>query len=198
MSNRIDFETFVCYDESTSFENLIRVLDMFGKEYCVSPNHNSDVDKNGELKKAHWHIVVQGVTPVSAKRKINELVGLAPTKLWQRVYDSYAMRDYLTHENDTDKFHYSIDDITVSDNFSWSFKAEKKQSPLKLVCSLIDDNHISNYYDFAQFFLHYDDEDITNWVFANCNKLKDYVYFRRDMYVKDLEDLVANFFDYDI
>ena len=58
MKSSKSFHCFVAYPESTPYEVLVSGLEHFGHAYLISPLHDSDLDENGEVKKAHWHVMI--------------------------------------------------------------------------------------------------------------------------------------------
>ena len=65
--------------------------------------HDKDCDKDGVLKKAHWHIV----TNIPNKT----LRALGCTRKIQGVQSEKGMKDYLIHANSPEKYPYSPDSV---------------------------------------------------------------------------------------
>lgn len=69
-----------------------------------------DKDKSAEHK--HYHYLLMFESPRSFKAIANDLE--IPVTMLQKVYSKKGMLDYLTHENDPNKYHYSLDEITAN------------------------------------------------------------------------------------
>lgn len=77
----------------------------------ISPLHDRDVNENGEVKKAHYHIVIMTDGPITQKRA-NELI--APyngTKSAEYVKSLRGYVRYLAHLDDPDKAQYDPAEI---------------------------------------------------------------------------------------
>lgn len=67
-----------------------------------------DKDKSAEHK--HYHYVLMFDSPRSFASIANDLE--IPVTMLQKVYSKKGILDYLTHENDPNKYHYSLSEIT--------------------------------------------------------------------------------------
>lgn len=79
----------------------------------ISPLHDRDVDENGEVKKAHFHIVLMLDGPITQKRA-NELI--APyhgTKSAEYIKSLRGYIRYLAHLDDPDKAQYDPAEIVA-------------------------------------------------------------------------------------
>ena len=71
--------------------------------------HDKDVDEDGVIKKAHYHVVLRFPNQTWSSALAKEL-GIADNYLEKpRSFDNALM--YLIHYNDSDKYQYSIDDV---------------------------------------------------------------------------------------
>lgn len=85
-----------------------------------------DKDKNTEHK--HYHYVLLFNSPRSLKAIANDLS--LPYTMIEKVYSKRGILDYLTHENDPNKYHYSLNDIHA--NFDVSEEKEKEKGDPEL------------------------------------------------------------------
>lgn len=113
MASKINGYTVVCYPESMpdDWEKELRALP-FG--YALSL-HDKDTDDVGQLKKAHMHIFFQGKPTKHQKEYIHRALGIT---YGEDVRSAQGMFDYLTHENNPEKYHYSRDNIQYSPKWS--------------------------------------------------------------------------------
>lgn len=98
--------TFIVYPESApdDWEDILA-----GLTYCYCL-HDKDVDKDGELKKAHIHVILvfDGPTTYNVVKELTDrLNGPIP----QPVRSLRGMIRYLIHADNKNKYHYDRDDI---------------------------------------------------------------------------------------
>ena len=144
MANKIYGYTVVAYPESmpTNWKILLNELP-FG--YCYSL-HDKDVDSDGVLKKPHYHFFFQGKATPNQKKYIH---GALAINYGEDIRSYAGMYDYLTHENNPDKHHYSKDRIQYSDKwnqelFECNYNATVQDSMLDII-QIIDRVHITEY-----------------------------------------------------
>ena len=94
--------TYILYPESEGgiLQSLCNYCEKnnFSMSYAL---HDKDCDKDGLLKKAHWHIV----TNIPNKT----LRALGCTRKIQSVQSEIGMKDYLIHANSPEKYPYPAD-----------------------------------------------------------------------------------------
>jgi Plasmid replication protein. len=96
--------TFIVYPESAP-ENWREVLDSYHVPWVESPLHDRDVNADGELKKAHWHVALlfDGVKTMSQIQEISEkIMATVP----QKVANAKGMIRYFAHLDNPEKFQY--------------------------------------------------------------------------------------------
>lgn len=101
--------SFIVYPESApeDWENL---LDDLHLEWVQSPLHEFDVNPTGEIKKAHWHILVQ-FTNVKSYDQVKEICELVNAPAPQRCHNTRSLVRYFCHLDNPDKYQYDIRDI---------------------------------------------------------------------------------------
>lgn len=118
---------------------LISYLDESCIQYCLQKNlsrvrhwayilHDKDVKDDGTPKEPHYHVLVWTVAPttIAAVRRWFEIPGVEANTLGQVAGSGQEIVDYMTHENDSDKFHYPQTAV-VSDDWQW-FKSKSEQN----------------------------------------------------------------------
>lgn len=113
--------TAVVYPDS-AVENWMDVLGEQLVEAMVSPLHDMDVEPTGEVKKAHYHVVVQFSNPTtySKAKEIFDLLGaVVPPESSCRVKDLKQMARYLCHLDQPNKHRYSIEDVVTFGGFDY-------------------------------------------------------------------------------
>lgn len=163
--------TFIAYQESCSEEQLHLVLSNYA--VAISPLHDKDVDKDGVIKKAHWHIVVQ--TPINEreKKKLFPLIGMSPNCPLIKVRNNVGMLEYLTHESksSTDKHTYSKEDIWYSEY--WDEKAGATRNLMYEGYDIIKHRLPDVTYEhFVDYLFELGDEELLNFCFIYDMKFK--------------------------
>ena len=136
--------TYILYPESE--EGVLRSLcnycekNGFSMSYAL---HDKDVDKDGVIKKAHWHIV----TNVPNKT----LRALGCTRKIQSVHSETGMKDYLIHANSPEKYPYDADIVTnVGDEDLFENRPstkEKKAGFRSMVYDYVAEHNIREFKD---------------------------------------------------
>ena len=101
--------TFVIYPESAP-ENWRELLDDEHIEWAESPLHDKDVNANGEVKKAHKHILLM-FGGVKSYEQVKELTDKCNAPIPQRCHNARAMVRYMAHLDNPEKAQYSVSDI---------------------------------------------------------------------------------------
>lgn len=99
----------VLYPESAP-ENWRTLLDDMHIEWVESPLHDADINANGEVKKAHWHILLMfgGVKSYEQVRELTEALN-CPSP--QKCHNAKALVRYMAHLDNPDKHQYTVSDI---------------------------------------------------------------------------------------
>ena len=106
---------FVGYPESLP-EDWIERLQATGIRFAVSPLHDKDVNPTGELKKAHYHVILSytGGTRLSQVKNVTDALG-QPSPIPLEAVEGYYR--YLTHKDNPEKAQYSERDIRHVNGF---------------------------------------------------------------------------------
>lgn len=103
--------TTIVYPESAS-SNFMDVLKDFHVPFLLSPLHDKDVDGDGVVKKAHYHLVLyfDSLKSSSQAQVIFDAIGGVGC---QSVQSPVSYARYLIHADDPDKFHYAAEDVVA-------------------------------------------------------------------------------------
>jgi phage pi2 protein 07 len=101
--------TFFVYPDSAP-ENWRDILNEMHMPWIESPLHDKDVDANGELKKAHWHILLLFGSKKSYEQ-VREITLRLKAPNPQKVMNLKGVVRYFAHMDDPDKFQYSKSEI---------------------------------------------------------------------------------------
>lgn len=173
--------TFILYPESVP-DNWREILDETHLRWIESPLHDKDVNADGEIKKAHWHILLSFDGPVTLVA-VNKIVLPLNCPEPRKVGSGKGLVRYMIHKDNPEKFQYSFDEIVghngadVSSYFELT--ATNKMMIMKEIVPYIVENKIDNYADFLMIAIEHSDEwfDIAiNYNTLAINKLIDAVW----------------------
>lgn len=103
--------TFIVYPESAP-DNWISILDDLRTPWVCSPLHDKDVNPDGELKKAHWHVAFFFSSKKSEKQ-ITEYADSVSGAKPQKIENAKGMIRYFIHLDNPEKYQYDRNDMTV-------------------------------------------------------------------------------------
>ena len=145
----------VFYPESAPAEWREIVADWQMGVY-VSPLHDSDLTKEGEPKKPHYHGILcfDGPATYSAALNLASQLGCATVKKCNSLSGSVR---YLCHLDSPEKFQYDIGDIVCYGGVGLgplnSGGEDVADRNLTLVVELIDDNSITEFAELVRFII---------------------------------------------
>ena len=148
--DRTPLWTFILYPESAP-PNWREILGDMHIPICISPEHNKDINKDGTLKKAHYHIILKFDSNKSY-RQVEEITQSLSQPIPQKVISMKGECRYLCHldESDPKKPKYKTEDVVTLGGFD--FLAECTQTMteelavLDEILDFIMDNNITEYY----------------------------------------------------
>lgn len=101
--------TLVVYPESAP-ENWRELLDKMRVPWIESPKHDSDVNPDGTVKKAHWHILLMFGSKKSF-RQVKEITDELNAPIPQPCRNIVGMVRYFAHLDNPEKYQYKVSDI---------------------------------------------------------------------------------------
>lgn len=135
----------ILYQESAK-ENFIEVLKEQHISFLLSPLHDADVDSDGVLKKAHWHLMLCFDGPTTQQVASILLYSINGVGC-ERVNSSNSYARYLCHLDDPDKAQYSPDDVIAygTDYASYIVNSDTKYENIGGVLQYCLDNRIASF-----------------------------------------------------
>lgn len=150
-----------------------------GYKMAVSPLHDKDTNPDGEIKKAHWHVLLQGDKVWINFKTLKELVltefdgrGVAVP---QSVSNVVGFMRYLVHLDNPEKFQYDKNDIqlfngaTVESAFALS-----KDDELAIRCDIIryvqENDDVLEYHQVVDTALQMSNDGDNAWIKALDNR----------------------------
>lgn len=99
----------VVYPDSAPTDWLSILSDQLVPSF-VSPLHNQDVNSAGEIKKAHYHVIIffEGVKSLDQAKEVFDLIGGVGCEV---VKSLRAYSRYLCHLDNPDKAQYAVEDV---------------------------------------------------------------------------------------
>lgn len=139
----------VVYPDSAP-EDWKSQLDSLNVKWACSPLHNEDVDDDGVIKKAHWHIVICYSGNKSFDQVKDDLSALN-CPIPQVCRDIRSSIRYFIHKDHPHKFQYKASDIETYGGFDISdalaLSKTEKQELFKEIFAFIQQFDIVEYFD---------------------------------------------------
>lgn len=101
--------SFILYPESSPGDWIDIINDMH-LEFFVSPIHDKDTDPDGEIKKPHYHVMVNYQT-LKSFDQVKELTDLLKQPIPQKVHNTRSLLRYFVHLDNPDKYQYNQSEI---------------------------------------------------------------------------------------
>lgn len=110
-----NFCVIVYFEHFESLDHFYNICANSGCMLSVSPLHDKDLMENGDLKKAHFHVIIRfakaTATPYKAYLSFVRIFGEDSFAFFEPVDDLGRAIRYHTHKGIKDKTQYSQDDI---------------------------------------------------------------------------------------
>ena len=142
--------TAIVYPESAP-ENWRSILDETHLRWIESPLHDKDTNPDGEIKKAHYHIMLSfdGPTTKGSAEKILKQLNTPDIK---KVGSARGLVRYMIHMDNPEKYQYERSEIIGHNGVDieeyFKMTASNRLSAMKEIMTYIYDNKIDNYADF--------------------------------------------------
>lgn len=113
---------FVVYPDSV-IDNWKELIKDYHISFMVSPLHDKDVNADGTIKKAHYHVILifpNTTTPTLANEICSAVNGVRPPN--DRFFACSSISScarYLIHRDDADKFQYDANDVFCYGDISY-------------------------------------------------------------------------------
>lgn len=174
--------TFIVYPESAP-ENWRELLDEYHVPWVESPLHDKDINPDGSVKKAHWHVILL-FDGKKSYEQVKELTDAINAPIPQKTANTKGLVRYLIHMDNPEKYQYKRDEIVchsgadVDEYFALS--SSLRRAVLWEIVEFIKENEIDNFSDFIGFCLETDNRDwfdvAMNHNTLAINKLLDSIY----------------------
>jgi len=105
----------VVYPDSAP-SDWLDILKLKGLSFAVSPLHDKDINPTGEVKKAHYHIILCFPGPTTDKT-VNQIMEELNQPIAIALESVRGYYRYFTHKDNPEKFQYDEKDIKVYNGF---------------------------------------------------------------------------------
>lgn len=142
---------FLAYPESICPDWVEFLTDELNLVWCCSPLHDSDIDKDGKLKKPHYHcaLVFDGKKSYSQIKEITDAICATNPQVINSLAGNIR---YMLHLDDKSKAQYLASDLRAFNGFDASeyLFSEKSELKHRLDCiramrDFIDENGLTEF-----------------------------------------------------
>lgn len=160
-SSRTRNWSIIVYPESAP-ENWRELVDDLHIEWIESPLHEFDSNPTGEIKKAHWHLILL-FGGMKTYQQVVDLVQPLNCPAPQKCLSVKGAVRYMAHLDNPEKFQYSVTDIKshggVDLNDLLKPSATERYSIIRDMCIFIEENHVTEFQDLVDYSIkqHFDD-----------------------------------------
>lgn len=167
----------VVYPESTLLSSMFEFLGDLKISYLVSPPHDSDYDEQGNLKKAHFHIILV-FDSLKSFEQVQSLLSSSPSDVQfcgLEIVNSFSCyARYLCHLDNPDKAQYDVNGVVAFgiDYFSVIVtKADKFISFVSLL-DFIESNPNLSFADLC-FYARHNNPDMLQAIMSNSYTVRE-------------------------
>lgn len=154
----------ILYPDSSTYDvdKVIKALAEEHLTFAVSPIHDRDIDDDGALKKAHYHLLLaySSATTLNNIRGWFNACGIPESELHSvRVCASgVGYYRYLTHKDNPEKIQYDVKDIRVFNDSDEVFKkfsksASEKIDDLVRIFQIVDELNTISFHILIQYLM---------------------------------------------
>lgn len=175
----------IVYPESAP-NNWREFLDSEHIRWVESPLHDKDINPGtGEIKKAHWHILMLFDGPTTFKN-VSSLVEKINTPIPKKVASARGLVRYMIHMDNPEKYQYDRSDIVghggVNVEEFFELTATSRLQVLKDISLYVRDNQVTSF-DSLVFYAIENNDDwfdvIANHNTLFLNKLIDSIWLKK-------------------
>lgn len=173
--------TLIVYPESAP-GNWREILDESHVKWVESPLHDKDTNPDGEIKKAHWHILLEYDGPTT-RRNVESMTKLLNGPEIKICRSAKGIVRYMIHMDNPEKYQYERADIVGHNGADvdsyFEISKSNKLYLMKEMCKFIYDNQITNFADFLMICIESNDDWFDVAINSNTlalNKMIDGMY----------------------
>lgn len=158
----------IAYPESCKLDDFLSAPDR--PSYALSPLHDADLTADGQLKKAHYHLLVK-MDSLKSQTQMSDYFSSFGFVGAEQVKSPSGYARYLTHADDADKAQYSSSDVRSERLDMDALTAVPETADLRInkivaIQQLITDNGVTSYAQLCSY-LASKDKDLLDTVIKN-------------------------------
>lgn len=143
----------IVYPDSAPEDWIEKLKEQMVDAY-VSPLHDKDCDPDGEIKKAHWHVILMFGSLKTADQAKEVMRAFGCTVEPVKVNNTRSYARYLCHLDNPEKYQYSTDDVIGIggvDYLSTIGLPTDKYTILAEIIDWCDANQVYGYYTLVRY-----------------------------------------------
>lgn len=137
------------YTESLE-PDWMEVLNDYHIPAIISPLHDKDVHKSGELKKPHYHVMLlfSGKKSPEQVKPLFEGLGFVGMEI---IQDGPAMARYFCHLDNPEKYPYNVMDVKTLGGIDYFAFISKQSDRYAIIGEMLDFIEVNQVESFSQF-----------------------------------------------
>ena len=151
MNLKSRYWAFIVYPESAP-KDWREILCEKGCIFAVSPLHDKDVNPTGELKKEHYHVLVQFEGPTTYKNVDENICSIINATIPKKVISLRGYYRYLCHLDNPEKVQYDTKEIEEYGGFKVELTTTEITTYKLKICEDIENNNIIEYRDLCEYY----------------------------------------------
>lgn len=185
---------FIVYLDSAP-DNWRDLLQETGCQFAISPYHDKDINPDGSVKKAHYHVIVcyDGPTSYNVILRITQLINATIPQPLEQIRGYYR---YFTHMDNPEKYQYNESDITTINGFDINNYIEMTYTEVSRslleIQQLIRKEEINEYSVLLDYLVDNDFKELWDVARNHTILLNSYICSKRHIKEKELERSVKN------
>ncbi len=158
INQRINCFTIELYDNSETLDyisifNIVSSVEFYSCKYYVVLHDKDIINDMGELKKAHYHLLVKLDNAIDIKKIYDILNYSNNERTLQAIVNNLSvvksfksMVRYLIHRDNKEKYQYNLEDIITNDkSISYYFNDNTIIDNFQMIYKIIEENNITNF-----------------------------------------------------
>lgn len=179
MNIKSRYWAFILYPESTR-EDWKELLCSNGVVFAVSPLHDKDINPDGEIKKPHYHVLLEFEGPTTYKNVKENICDLVNGTIPKKIISLRGYYRYLTHEDNPEKAQYSRTKIEEYGGFKLELtNTETVELRIKIIND-INENDINELCELTDLYIATSDKDKLDLITHSTYFIDKYICSRRN------------------
>lgn len=183
MNVKSKYWAFIIYEDSCP-KNYKEIITQWYLPVCISPRHDKDIKEDGELKKAHYHVLLcfGNTTTYKTALKYAEELG---ANIVKPISSSKGAYEYWTHKNNPEKAQYDEADMQYFGGFTKEDNIGKSENEVnEMLATIIEIVNMKNFKELKQIYDFLDKSGMKEYRNLLHNKtlfIKEYIKSRKFM-----------------